>query len=116
MNEKPPNTQQKKSNGHGHKNHMRLMAICCGLPVIGLIAIATFGIISPTLETLIFLICPIGMIGMMYMMHRNESHSKGGHACCSSTDKDEGKEDAPSHSDTKKSGTTSLNPTSSFKA
>jgi hypothetical protein len=53
------------------KGHMWMMAVCCGLPIIGFIAIAVLGISMPSLETALLLICPIGMIGMMYMMRRD---------------------------------------------
>jgi hypothetical protein len=61
----------KKENTASHKGHMWMMAVCCGLPIIGFIAIAVLGISMPSLETALLLICPIGMIGMMYMMRRD---------------------------------------------
>lgn len=59
-------------NKTSHKGHMWMMAICCGLPIIGFLAIAVLGISLPSLETVLFLLCPIGMIGMMYFMHRDD--------------------------------------------
>jgi hypothetical protein len=61
----------KNENTASHKGHMWMMAVCCGLPVIGFIAIAVLGVSMPSLETALLLICPIGMIGMMYMMRRD---------------------------------------------
>jgi hypothetical protein len=61
----------KNENTASHKGHMWMMAVCCGLPIIGFIAIAVLGISMPSLETALLLICPIGMIGMMYMMRRD---------------------------------------------
>ena len=61
----------KNENTASHKGHMWMMAVCCGLPIIGFIAIAVIGISMPSLETALLLICPIGMIGMMYMMRRD---------------------------------------------
>jgi hypothetical protein len=58
----------KNENTASHKGHMWMMAVCCGLPIIGFIAIAVLGISMPSLETALLLICPIGM---MYMMRRD---------------------------------------------
>ena len=74
--------------GNGDKkkkgfNHMWMMAICCGLPIVGFIVIGALGITSASLERLLFWICPIGMIAMMFMMHRNNEHTEG-KSCCES--------------------------------
>jgi hypothetical protein len=61
----------RNENTASHKGHMWMMAVCCGLPIIGFIAIAVLGVSMPSLETVLLLICPIGMIGMMYMMRRD---------------------------------------------
>lgn len=58
-------------NKSSHKGHLWMMAICCGLPIAGFLAIAVLGVSLPSLETLLLLLCPIGMIGMMYFMHRD---------------------------------------------
>ena len=71
----PENNSNKESSNHSHKGHMWMMAICCGLPIIGFLAIAVLGISMPSLETLLLLICPIGMIGMMYLMRRDNCAS-----------------------------------------
>lgn len=77
----PENNGNKESSNHSHKGHMWMMAICCGLPIIGFLVIAVLGISMPSLETVLLLICPIGMIGMMYFMHRDN---------CASSKKDTG--------------------------
>ena len=64
-------------------NHMRMMAICCGLPIIGFMVIGALGITSASLETLLFWICPIGMGAMMFMMHRKNEHTDKS-SCCES--------------------------------
>lgn len=79
---KTENTSDNKNKGHSHAKHMWMMAVCCGLPIIGFLVIGAIGISMPSLETLFLIICPIGMIGMMYMMHR-DSQQKGS-ACCDS--------------------------------
>ena len=73
MNQKDSNEQEIK---RSHKGHMWMMSICCGLPIIGFLAIAGLGISMPSLETVLLLICPIGMIGMMYLMHRDHCARK----------------------------------------
>jgi hypothetical protein len=84
MKTKNSNTDGNKKQSHTHAKHMKMMAICCGLPIIGFLTIGILGISMPSLETLFLLICPIGMIGMMYMMHRDSQRKEGGHSCCKS--------------------------------
>ncbi len=64
-------------------NHMWMMAICCGLPIIGFMVLGVLGTRSASLETLLFWICPIGMGAMMFMMHR-KNEPTGGSSCCES--------------------------------
>jgi hypothetical protein len=79
---KPKHSETNTKQGHSHAKHMWMMAICCGLPIVGFLAIGALGVSAPSLETLIALICPIGMVGMMYMMHRDSRKKEGGHSCC----------------------------------
>lgn len=58
------------------------MAACCGLPILGFLAIGVLGIAMPSLETALLLICPIGMVAMMYMMNRDNKGKAG--SCCQS--------------------------------
>jgi hypothetical protein len=87
-------TDDVKENGKKKKkgfNHMWMMAICCGLPIVGFMVIGALGISSASLETLLFWICPIGMGAMMLMMHRKNEHTEGS-SCCESK---ESKQDIP---------------------
>ena len=55
------NSENASGNGEkGEKgfNHMWMMAICCGLPIVGFIVIGALGITSAFLETLLFLDLP----------------------------------------------------------
>ena len=70
-------------------NHMWMMVICCGLPIIGFMVIGALGITSTSIETLLFWICPIGMGAMMFMMHRKNEHT-GRSSCCESGDAKQG--------------------------
>ena len=83
-------SDKNKTSHQGHKGHMWMMAICCGLPIAGFLAIAVLGISLPSLETALFLLCPIGMIGMMYFMHRDG---------CARSEQGEDKKFALSHDD-----------------
>lgn len=84
MKTKISNTDDTKKQGHSHAKHMWMMAVCCGLPIIGFLAIGILGISMPSLETLLLVICPVGMIGMMYMMNRNSQGSEKSGSCCQS--------------------------------
>ena len=75
-------SENKNSTGHSHAKHMWMMVACCALPIIGFFAIAFLGISAPSLETAIALICPVGMAGMMYMMHRDSKSKENAHSCC----------------------------------
>jgi hypothetical protein len=66
-------------------SHMKIMAICCGLPLIGFLLIGILGVRVPSLETLLFLVCPIGMGYMMLAMHRDNEPIKKP-SCCDSDD------------------------------
>ena len=72
----------KSKQNHSHGKHMWMMLICCGLPIVGLLTIAAIGINVPSLETFLLLVCPVGMVGMMYMMHRDNHANGKDHSCC----------------------------------
>lgn len=76
------NTGTKTMPGKSHMKHMWMMAVCCGLPILGFIAIGVLGITMPSLETVLLLVCPIGMVAMMYMMRRDNQGKAG--SCCES--------------------------------
>jgi len=112
------NIDKNKKTGHSHSKHMKMMAICCGLPVIGFLAIALLGISMPSLETLLLVICPVGMIGMMYMMNRDNSEKEGQSSCCQS-DKTEDKSVADIQhevSESSQHGSTKSKPAGSLEA
>ena len=69
---KNQNDTESRSSHPGHTKHIAMMAACCGLPILLLVGISVYGITSQSLETLILLICPIGMGAMMWMMMRSD--------------------------------------------
>jgi len=59
--------QPKKSKHKGHMSHIKMMAICCGAPVLLLLLLPLLGYKGFLLGILPF-ICPIMMVAMMPMM------------------------------------------------
>lgn len=57
------------------KNHALMMIVCCGIPLVGILALTSFGIIGSWGLYALLLICPIGHLLMMRGMHSNaENH------------------------------------------
>jgi len=65
------NTDVLENPAHSHAGHMWMMAIFCGVPIIGFLAIGLSGVNVPSLEIVFFIMCAIGMVGMMVMMNRD---------------------------------------------
>jgi hypothetical protein len=62
---------------------MWMMALCCGAPLLLLLAIFLFGASFPGLKlgllSVLPFICPVMMIGMVPMMLRKDKHDDNGH-------------------------------------
>lgn len=62
----------------GHSGHILMMVLCCGLPILALAAVPFVVQFNPSLGRFLgsysWLICPILMIPMMFMMG---NHKKG---------------------------------------
>ena len=73
------NNENNENNNKGHKGHMLMMLVCCGAPLLLFLVLPLLrgGYASGTggfLPLLISLICPIMMIGMMFMMMRGNGN------------------------------------------
>ena len=62
--------------GHSHAGHMKMMILCLGLPVLGLVILYMLNISIPSLELILLLLCPILMGSMMWMMMREDSNNE----------------------------------------
>jgi hypothetical protein len=80
----------KDNNGHkGHISHMLMMLLCCGAPVLLLLLLPLLRGLglssgaSSRLTGLSSLICPVMMLGMMFMMMRGRGRGESKDNCCS---------------------------------
>ena len=69
------NNNNNENNKKGFLKHGLMMMLCCLLPVILVSLLPILGFKALALSSLSSLLCPIMMIGMMFMMGRN--HKKG---------------------------------------
>lgn len=53
------------------KNHALAMILCCGIPIVGIMALSFFGILGSWGYYALIIICPIGHLLMMREMHSN---------------------------------------------
>jgi len=66
-----------------HSGHLKMMIVCCGLPLLGLLILATVGIEVPSIKVLLLIACPVLMIAMMSMMRKK--HDIPEHQSCCQT-------------------------------
>ena len=71
--------QECHENNQGEKKgimkHGLMMMLCCLIPIVLIAGLPLFGIKATSLSGLIFLLCPLMHIGMMFMMAKS---GKGG--------------------------------------
>ena len=76
--------QKKDDHKHRPMNHMIMMLLCCGLPIILLLIVPFLGIFGTkfkfTIASIIPFLCPIMMLFMIPMVLKS---SKDGKSCCS---------------------------------
>ncbi|MBT3226187.1 MAG: hypothetical protein HN580_09825 [Deltaproteobacteria bacterium] len=77
-----------KKTESAHSKHLWLMAICCGVPILGFLLMGSLGFSSPSLELLFAVVCPIGMGAMMFMMAKNSGQNN---RSCRQTQSEQGK-------------------------
>ena len=57
------------------KNHALAMILCCGIPLVGILALSSFGILGSWGYYALLLICPLGHLLMMRGMHSNSEET-----------------------------------------
>lgn len=75
LTDNPEEIQFDKRKHKGPMSHIKMMAVCCGAPVLLLLLLPLLGLKGGIFSNLIFLICPIMMVAMIPMMlrgHKNE--------------------------------------------
>ena len=58
------------------QNHFLAMALCCAIPIVGILALSAFGVLGSWAYLLVILICPLGHIFMMRGMHSNSKDAE----------------------------------------
>ena len=51
------------------KNHALVMILCCAIPIVGILALSSLGILGSWGYIALILICPLGHVLMMRGMH-----------------------------------------------
>ncbi|WP_040907954.1 hypothetical protein [Youngiibacter fragilis] len=79
-NQDEDNVNSEEKGHKGHKSHMLMMLVCCGAPLLLFLVLPLLrgaGYASGTtgfLPLLVSLICPIMMVGMMFMMMKGSGN------------------------------------------
>ena len=58
------------------QNHVLMMILCCGIPIVGIMALSSLGILGSWGYYALILICPLGHIFMMRGMHLTPAETK----------------------------------------
>ncbi|MBA4422910.1 MAG: hypothetical protein C0390_07365 [Syntrophus sp. (in: bacteria)] len=56
------------------RNHFLVMVLCCAIPLIGIWALSSFGVLGSWGYYALLLICPLGHILMMRGMSHSDPH------------------------------------------
>lgn len=73
---------EKSQNNKGLMKYGLMMMLCCFIPILIIAGLPLFGIKGGFLSSLVFLLCPLMHIGMIFMLRKN-GHS----GSCHGTDK-----------------------------
>ena len=57
------------------KNHALAMILCCGIPIVGIMALSFLGILGSWGYYALILVCPVGHLLMMRGMHSNSEEN-----------------------------------------
>jgi len=58
------------------KNHALAMVLCCGIPIVGILALSSLGVLGSWGYYALILLCPIGHVLMMRGMHSSHGESE----------------------------------------
>ena len=58
------------------KNHALKMILCCGIPLVGIMALSSLGLLGSWGYYALILLCPLGHIFMMRGMHSGHADAK----------------------------------------
>ena len=58
------------------QNHALMMILCCGIPLIGIMALSSLGILGSWGYYALILLCPLGHVFMMRGMHSGHADAK----------------------------------------
>lgn len=75
---------EKSQNNKGMMKHGMMMMLCCLIPILIIAGLPLFGIKGGFLSSLLFLLCPLMHIGMIFMMRKN-----GHNGSCHGNDRSE---------------------------
>ncbi len=57
------------------KNHALAMILCCAVPMVGILALSSLGLLGSWGYYALILLCPLGHIFMMRGMHSNSKEN-----------------------------------------
>ena len=57
------------------KNHALAMILCCGIPIVGIMALSSLGVLGSWGYYAFMLICPVGHLLMMRGIHSNSEET-----------------------------------------
>lgn len=57
------------------QNHALMMVLCCGVPIVGILALSSLGILGSWGYFALILLCPLGHILMIRGMHSRKEDS-----------------------------------------
>ena len=58
------------------QNHFLAMVLCCAIPLIGILALSSLGVLGSWGYYALLLICPLGHLLMMRGMHSTSAETK----------------------------------------